>query len=78
MAKTTPFSVQSDWKDFVNTSDLTSFQKHTIRTLYEDRVRAAIQKTINQSVKDRDERRKELDAHKDMTDPYDLDIGGQG
>jgi len=78
MAKTKPFSVKYDWKDFDNTSDLTSFQKHTIRTLYEDRVKAAIQKTINQSVKDRSNRRKELDAHKDMTNPYDLDIGGQG
>ena len=78
MAKTKPFSVKYDWKDFDNTSDLTSFQKHTIRTLYEGRVKAAIQKTINQSVKDRSNRRKELDAHKDMTNPYDLDIGGQG
>ena len=78
MAKTKPFSVKYDWKDFDNTSDVTSFQKHSIRTLYEDRVKAAIQKTINQSVKDRTARRKELDAHKDMTNPYDLDIGGQG
>jgi hypothetical protein len=73
-----PFSIKYDWKDFDNTSDLTSFQKHIIRTLYEDRVKAAIQKTINQSVKDRVSRRKELNAHTDVTNPYDLDIGGQG
>ena len=41
-------------------------------------VKSAIQKTINQSVKDRDNRRKELDAHKDTTNPFNLDIGGQG
>ena len=78
MAKSKPFSVKYDWKDFDNTSELTSFQKHTIKDLYEDRVKTAIQKTINQSVKDRADRRKELDAHKDMTNPFDLDIGGQG
>ena len=78
MAKTKPFSVKYGWKDFDNTSELTSFQKHTIRDLYEDRVKAAIQKIINQSVKDRAARRKELDAHKDMKNPFDLDIGGQG
>ena len=78
MAKSKPFLVKYDWKDFENTSELTSFQKHTIRKLYEDNVKNAIQKTINQSIKDRTDRRKELDAHKDTTNPFDLDIGGQG
>ena len=73
-----PFSVSYGWKDFDNTSELTSFQKYRIKTLYKHRVKIAIQKTINQSVKDRDNRRKELNAHKDMTNPFDLDIGGQG
>jgi hypothetical protein len=73
-----PFSIKFNWDDFDNTSELTSFQKYRIKTLYEDRVHAAIQRTINQSVKDKKRRRSELNAHKDMTNPYDLDIGGQG
>jgi len=73
-----PFSVKYDWKDFDNTSELTSFQKYRIKNLYEDMVKTTIQKTINESVKERADRRKELDAHKDITNPFDLDIGGQG
>ena len=73
-----PFSVKFNWDDFDNTSELTSFQKHRIKTLYEVRVKTVIQKTINQSVKERIDRRKELDAHKDTANPFDLDIGGQG
>ena len=73
-----PFSVKFNWDDFDNTSELTSFKKHRIKTLYEVRVKTVIQKTINQSVKERIDRRKELDAHKDTANPFDLDIGGQG
>ena len=73
-----PFSIKYNWDDFDNTSDLTSFQKYRIKKCYQDMVKSAIQKTINQSVKDRDNRRKELDAHKDTTNPFNLDIGGQG
>tara|TARA_R110000765_G_scaffold266144_1_gene365532 strand:+ start:253 stop:483 length:231 start_codon:yes stop_codon:yes gene_type:complete len=73
-----PFSVKFNWDDFDNTSELTSFQKHRIKTLYEVRVKTVIQKTINQSVKERIDRRKDLDAHKDTANPFDLDIGGQG
>ena len=73
-----PFSAEFNWDDFDNTSELTSFQKHRIKTLYEVRVKTVIQKTINQSVKERADRRKELDAHKDTANPFDLDIGGQG
>ena len=73
-----PFSVKYDWKDFDNTSELTSFQKHRIKTLYKDMVKVAIQKTIDQSILARVDRRGELNAHKDTTNPFDLDIGGQG
>lgn len=73
-----PFSVEFNWDDFDNTSELTSFQKYRIKTLYEGRVKTVIQKTINQSVKERADRRKELEAHKDTANPFDLDIGGQG
>ena len=73
-----PFLVKFNWDDFDNTSELTSFQKHRIKTLYEVRVKTVIQKTINQSVEERTDRRKELEAHKDTANPFDLDIGGQG
>ena len=73
-----PFSIKFNWDDFDNTSELTSFQKYRIKNLYEDMVKTTIQKTINESVKERADRRKELDAHKDITNPFDLDIGGQG
>lgn len=73
-----PFLVKYEWKDFNNTSELTSFQKHRIKTLYEDRVKTIIQKTIDQSVEERTDRREELDAHEDTTNPFNLDIGGQG
>ena len=73
-----PFSIKYNWKDFDNTSDLTSYQKHRIVTRYRRAVEDAIQGTIDQSVEDRAERRVELDAHKDTTNPFDLDIGGQG
>ena len=73
-----PFSVKFNWGDFDNTSELTSFQKYRIKNLYEDRVHSAIQKTINQSVEDKKRRRSELNAHRDTTHPFDLDIGGQG
>lgn len=73
-----PFSIKFNWDDFDNTSELTSYQKHRIKTLYEVRVKTVIQKTINQSVEERTDRRKELEAHKDTANPFDLDIGGQG
>ena len=73
-----PFLVKYEWKDFDNTSELTSFQKHRIKNLSKDMVKTAIQKIIDQSVEDREDRREELDAHEDMTNPFNLDIGGQG
>ena len=73
-----PFLIKYDWKDFDNTSELTSFQKHRIESMYGDIVRETIQKTINQSVKARADRREDLNAHKDIANPFSLDIGGQG
>tara|TARA_R110002051_G_scaffold32786_6_gene74012 strand:- start:9092 stop:9322 length:231 start_codon:yes stop_codon:yes gene_type:complete len=73
-----PFSIKYNWKDFDNTLNLTPYQKHRIKSLYEDRVHAAIQKTINQSVRDRTERRKELESHRNPEEPFRLDIGGEG
>tara|TARA_R110000824_G_scaffold11136_1_gene48398 strand:- start:271 stop:501 length:231 start_codon:yes stop_codon:yes gene_type:complete len=73
-----PFSIKYNWKDFANTSDLTSYQKQMIKTRYKQVVEEAIQRTINQSVKDRTDRRKELEAHSDPEEPFKLDIGGEG
>ena len=73
-----PFSIKYNWKDFANTSDLTSYQKHKIKTRYKRVVEEAIQRTIDQSVKDRADRRGELDAHSDPEHQFKLDIGGEG
>ena len=73
-----PFSIKYNWKDFANTSDLTSYQKHRIRKRHKQAVEDAIQQTINQSVEDRTERRRELEAHSDPEEPFKLDIGGEG
>ena len=73
-----PFSIRYDWNDFDNTSELTSYQKHRIKKRYEHAVKETIQKTINQSVKDRADRRDELDAHSDPEQVFKLDIGGEG
>jgi hypothetical protein len=73
-----PFSIRYDWNDFDNTSELTSYQKHRIKKRYEQAVKETIQKTINQSVKDRADRRDELDAHSDPEQVFKLDIGGEG
>ena len=73
-----PFSIKYNWKDFDNTSDLTSFQKHRIKRNYRNEVKKVIQELINQSVKDRYERREELNAHQDPEEQFRLDIGGEG
>jgi|TARA_R110000744_G_scaffold272648_1_gene385547 hypothetical protein len=73
-----PFLIKYRWSDFENTSKLTSYQKHRITKRYEDVVRDAIQKTIDQSVEDRADRRDDLEAHEDPRQTFRLDIGGEG
>mgnify|MGYP003659469645 CR=1 FL=1 len=73
-----PFLIKYGWKDFNNTSDLTSFQKHRIKQNYRNEVKSVIQEVINQSVRDRYERRQELNAHQDPEQEFKLDIGGEG
>ena len=41
-------------------------------------LKETIQEAINDSVEDRVNRRKELEAHQDPTDPFKLDLGGEG
>ena len=72
------FSIKYDWKDFDNTSGLTSFQKHRIKRNYRDEVKSVIQELINESVKERKRRREELNAHQDPEQEFKLDIGGEG
>ena len=73
-----PFSIKFDWKEFDNASSLTSFQKYRIKTRCKKAVKDTIQEVINQSIEDRESRRKELEAHKDPEDPFILDLGGEG
>ena len=73
-----PFSIKFDWDDFENTSKLTSYQKHKIKKRYAEAVKGSIQDVINQSIKDRSDRREELDAHSDPEQVFKLDIGGEG
>ena len=73
-----PFSINYNWNDFDNTSKLTSFQKHRIKTRSKKEIENAIQKVIDDSNKDRSHRRQELNSHKDPDDPFMLDIGGEG
>ena len=73
-----PFSIKYNWKDFDNTSNLTSYQKHRVRTRYKQAVEDAIQQTIDESIEARDDRRAELEAHIDPEQEFWLDIGGEG
>ena len=73
-----PFKIKYNWNDFDNTSTLTSFQKYRIKTRCEKAIEDTIQKVINESHKDRSDRREELNAHKNPDDPFMLDIGGEG
>ena len=73
-----PFSIKFNWDDFENTSKLTSYQKHKIKKRYTEAVKGSIQDVINQSIKDRADRREELDAHSDPEQVFKLDIGGEG
>jgi len=73
-----PFSIRFGWKEFDNTSKLTSFQKYRIKIRCKKAIKDTIQKIINQSIEDRGERRKDLNAHQDPNNPFTLDIGGEG
>ena len=73
-----PFLIKYGWKDFDNSSSLTSYQKYKIIKRYKQAVKDAIQRTINESIEDHKERRAELDAHRDPEQQFRLDIGGEG
>jgi 23S rRNA-/tRNA-specific pseudouridylate synthase len=76
--KDKPFSLSYDWKDFKYYKKLTPYQKHKIKKEYIAVVEGAIQSVINQSIKDRNERREELESHRNPDDHFRLDIGGEG
>ena len=65
-------------KNFKNYNKLTPYQKHRLAERYEVIVRDSIQHAINEMIKERRFRREELEAHRDPTDPFRLDLGGEG
>jgi len=73
-----PFSINYDWLDFRNFKQLTPYQKHKIKKEYIAVVKDTIQKIIDQAIRDRAERREELEKHHDPDSPFRLDIGGEG
>ena len=76
--KEKPFSINYDWLDFRSCKQLTSYQKHKIKKEYISVVEDAIQRIINQSIKDRTDRRDDLNSHNDPDHPFGLDMGGEG
>ena len=73
-----PFTTKYDWDNFDNIWDLTEFQKHRIKSRYKKEVEPFIQSIIDESVKDKNKRRSELDAHNDPSNPFKLELGGEG
>lgn len=73
-----PFKIKFGWEDFENVSKLNDFQRYQIKRRHRDVAKDAIQKTINQSISDHNDRRSELNAHKNPENPFRLDIGGEG
>ena len=73
-----PFSTKFDWGEFHNSWKLTDFQKYRIKRRYRKEVKDTIQHLIDQSINDKDHRRDELNSHNDPTDPFRLDLGGEG
>ena len=72
------FSISYEWGDFRNYGKLTAYQKHKIKNEYISVVEDAIQRIINQSIKDRTDRRDDLNSHNDPDHPFGLDMGGEG
>ena len=73
-----PFKTKYDWDDFDNTYSLTDFQKYRIKRQFKRESRNIIQKIINDSITEKKSRRSELNAHNDPSNPFRLDIGGEG
>ena len=73
-----PFTTKDSWDDFDNTLELTDFQKYRIKKRFKRDIGAFIQKIIDDSVTDKTKRREELNSHNDPSDPFILDIGGEG
>jgi len=76
--KDKPFKINYEWGDFRNYGKLTAYQKHKIKKEYIAVVEDAIQRIIDQSIKDRAQRRDDLNSHNDPDHPFRLDMGGEG
>ena len=73
-----PFTTKYNWNDFDGIWDLSEFQKYRIRRRFKREVKEFIQGMIDESMHDKKIRRSELNAHSDPTDPFKLDLGGEG
>ena len=73
-----PFRIKYDWGDFDDTSRLTSYQKHRIKSRYKEEIKSAIQRVIHDSISARENRREELKWNEDPNNPFRLDFGGEG
>ena len=79
---TPPFKIMYGWRDFKNYNKLSSYQKLQVRKWFSEKefslIHNDIQKKINNTIKDSETRREELNAHNDPSNPFRLDIGGEG
>tara|TARA_R110002110_G_scaffold100573_1_gene256230 strand:+ start:86 stop:316 length:231 start_codon:yes stop_codon:yes gene_type:complete len=73
-----PYRPKYYWNEFDNTDRLTHYQKLRIKIRFKRESKNMLQEIINESVSDKNGRRSELNAHNDPSNPFSLDIGGQG
>jgi hypothetical protein len=66
------------WDEFDNTLSLTHYQQLRIKIRFKKESKKMLQEIINESVSAKKGRRSELNAHNDPSNPFYLDIGGQG
>ena len=73
-----PYRPKYYWNEFDNTIGLTDYQKLRIKVRFKRESKNILQEIINESVSDKKGRRSELNAHNDPSNPFKLDIGGEG
>ena len=73
-----PYRPKYNWDEFDNARNLTADQKLRIKIQFKRESRNIMQEIINESVSAKKARRSELNAHNDPTNPFRLDIGGEG
>ena len=73
-----PYRPKYSWNEFDNTCSLTDYQKLRIKVRFKRESKNMLQEIINESISAKKGRRSELDAHNDPSNPFKLDIGGEG